>query len=120
MQTEKDNALARCSISQRAWAAKKPMPCLHAVTDEEGRPLDDEDESGTRSLYLIGVAFFELRTDDERHHARETVLHLVQQASEDIQWTINEHNKEGNLLLTHGIPHSVYRCAGGLGSPILV
>ena len=47
-QTEKDNALARCRISQRACAAKKPMPCLHAVTDEEGRPLDDEDESGTR------------------------------------------------------------------------
>ena len=46
--TEKDNALARCRISQRACAANKPMPCLHAVTDEEGRPLDDEDESGTR------------------------------------------------------------------------
>ena len=46
-------------------------------------------------MYLIGVAFFELRTDDERHHTYETVLDLVQQASEDIQWPISKHNKEG-------------------------
>ena len=47
-QTEKDNALAKCRLSSRAWVSKKPTLCLHAVTDEEGRPLDDEDESGLR------------------------------------------------------------------------
>ena len=34
-QTEKDNALGRCRIGQRAWHVKKPMLCLNAVTDEE-------------------------------------------------------------------------------------
>ena len=47
-QTEKDNALAKCRLSLRAWVSKKPMLCLHAVTDEEGHPLEDEDESGVR------------------------------------------------------------------------
>ena len=47
-QTEKDNALARCRIGQRAWRAKKPVLCLGAVTDEEGHPLENEDESGRR------------------------------------------------------------------------
>ena len=40
-QTEKDNALAKCKLSLRARVSKKPMLCLHAVTDEEGCPLDD-------------------------------------------------------------------------------
>ena len=38
--TEKDIALARCRSGQRAWRNKKP------VTDEEGHPLENEDESG--------------------------------------------------------------------------
>ena len=40
IQTEKDNALARCRSGQRAWRAKKPVLCLSAVTDEDGHPLD--------------------------------------------------------------------------------
>ena len=71
-QTEKDNALAKCRLSLRAWVSKKPMLCFHAVTDEEGRPLDDEDESGRRlCTYLGGI--FEARSDYERHHAYETI-----------------------------------------------
>ena len=37
---------------------------------------------------------FESRTDDEQHHACETILVLVQKAPEHIQWTISKHNKE--------------------------
>ena len=33
---------------QRAWCAKKPLLTLHAITDEEGRPLDTADDSGAR------------------------------------------------------------------------
>ena len=48
-QTEtKDTALARCRIGQRAWRNRKPVLCLSAVTDEEGPPLENEDESGRR------------------------------------------------------------------------
>ena len=47
-QTEKDISLARCRNSQRAWRNKKPVLTLSAVTDEEGHPLENEDESGRR------------------------------------------------------------------------
>ena len=69
--------------------SKKPMLCLHPVTDEEGRPLDDEDESGTRLCTDWG-RIFEARSEDERHHAYETILGFVQTAEEDIQWTIDK------------------------------
>ena len=38
-QTEKDNVLANYRLGLRAWRAKKSMPCLYAVTDEDGHPL---------------------------------------------------------------------------------
>ena len=56
-QTENDNALARCRLSLRAWVPKKPMLCLHAVTGDEGRPIDDEDESGRRLCAYWGRVF---------------------------------------------------------------
>ena len=56
----KKAALAACSRSKRAWCAKKPQFWLHPVTDEECRPLEDADESGTRLCsYWSGV--FEAR-----------------------------------------------------------
>ena len=78
-QTEKDNALAECRLSLRAWVSKKPMLCLHAVTDEEGHPLEDEVESGRR-LSTFWNRVFESRTEDERHHAHETILEYVRKA----------------------------------------
>ena len=45
-QTEKDNALAKCRLGLRAWRSKKPTLCHHAVTDEDGHSLENEDESG--------------------------------------------------------------------------
>ena len=77
--TEKDNALAKCRLSLRAWVSKKPMLSLHAVTDEEGRPLDDEDESNMRVRTYWGK-ICESRTQDERHHDNETILECVQKA----------------------------------------
>ena len=47
-QTEKYTALARCRSSQRVWRNKKLVLTLSAVTDEEGHPLENEDESGRR------------------------------------------------------------------------
>ena len=52
---EKHNAPRRPSAltpgrknSQRAWRNKKPVLTLSAVTDKEGRPLENEDDSGRR------------------------------------------------------------------------
>ena len=36
----------------RAWSAKKPMLCLHAVADEDGHPMESEDESGVRLFWF--------------------------------------------------------------------
>ena len=57
------------------------MLCLHPVTDEEGRPLDDEDESGTR-LCTYWSRIFEARSEDERHHAYETILRVCTHSPE--------------------------------------
>ena len=54
-QTEKDNAVAKCRQGLRAWRAKRPLLCLHAVTDEDGHPLENEDESGRRLCDFFGV-----------------------------------------------------------------
>ena len=36
-------------------SAKKPKPTLHAVTDEEVRPLEDADEAGRLCGYWAGI-----------------------------------------------------------------
>ena len=56
-QTEKDTALARCRIGLRAWRAKKPVLCLNAVTDEDGHPLENENESRRRLCEYWGSIF---------------------------------------------------------------
>ena len=56
-QTEKDIALARCRSGQRAWRNKKPVLTLSAVTDEEGYPLENEDDSGRRLCEYWGTIF---------------------------------------------------------------
>ena len=66
-QTEKDSALARCRNSQRAWRNKKPVLTLSAVTDEEGHPLENEDESGRRLCEYWGTIF------QARHEGRDTI-----------------------------------------------
>ena len=47
-QTEKNITLARCRSGQHAWRNKSLVLTLSAVTDEEGHPLESEDESGRR------------------------------------------------------------------------
>ena len=75
-QTEKDNALAKCRLSLRAWRTRKPMRCLHAVTDEEGHPLEYEDESG-RILGEYWSKIFEARVEGERLHCHSDTFRRV-------------------------------------------
>ena len=56
-QTEKDNASAKCRLGLRAWCIKKPTVCVQAKTDEDGRPLESEDESGLRLCAYWGKIF---------------------------------------------------------------
>ena len=70
-----DNALAKCRLSLRSCISKKPMICLHAVTDEEGRLLEDEDESCTR-LRTDGVTLLShvSMTNDTTHMRPFSIL----------------------------------------------
>ena len=67
-QTEGDSALAKCRLGLRAWRAKKPMLCFHAVTCDDGRhPLENEDESGRR-LCEYWSTIFQARVKGQWHH----------------------------------------------------
>ena len=99
------------------------MLCLHAVTDKEGHPLEDEDESGMK-LCTYWSKIFE--SEGERHLAHETILEFVHKAPEDTQLTIDKREfddmiatKKESAPGPDGIPYSIYKCAGGLGSRFL-
>ena len=97
-QTERYNALAKCRRGLRAWRSKKPILCLHAVTDEDGHPLENEDGSGRRLCEDWGE-MFEARVEGERHPAQETILGYVQNAPDDIGWEIDR-NEFDELVAT--------------------
>ena len=95
------------------------MLCLHAVTDENGHPLEDEDESGMK-LCNCWCKVFESRIQDERHHSHETILDYVQIAPDDIQWEIDQCEFDGMMATKKesapgpdGIPKSIFGCAVG-------
>ena len=122
---KKDTALARCSGGQRAWRNKKPVLSLSEVTDEEGHPLENEDESGRRLCEYWGSTF-QARVEGPRHHQYDDILRFVQKAPDDIRWTIDKTEfaeliamKKDSAPGPDGIPYGVCRCAGGLASQFL-
>ena len=124
-QTEKDTASARCRSGQRAWRTKKPVLSLNAVTDEEGHPLENEDESGRRLREYWGTNF-QARVEGPRHHQFEDILRFVQKAPDDIRWTVDKTDfdeliamKKDSAPGPDGIPCGAYKCARNLGSQFL-
>ena len=124
-QTEKDHASARCRIGQRAWRIKKPVLCLSAVTDEEGHPLKNEDESGRR-LCECWRTIFQARVEGLRHHQYEDIVRFIQKAPDDIRWTIDKTEFDELIAMKKDsapgpdvIPYGACRCVGGLGSQFL-
>ena len=85
----KNTASARCRSGQRAWRNKKLVLSLSAVTDEEGHPLENEDESGRR-LCDYWRTVFQAREEGPRHLQHEDILRYVQQALDDISWTLDQ------------------------------
>ena len=96
-QTEKYIALARCRSGQRAWRNKKPVLTLSALTDEEGHPLDNEDDCGRRLCEYWGT-IFQARDEGPRHYQHENLLRFVQHAPDDIRWTIDKTEFDELLL----------------------
>ena len=64
------------------------MSSLSAVTDEDGHPLENADESGRRLCEYWG-SIFQARVEGPRHHQYTDILRYVQKASDDIGWTID-------------------------------
>ena len=96
------------------------MLCPHAVTDAEGRLLDDEDESGRR-LCAYWCKIFGARVEDERHNEHETILDYVQKALEDVQWIIDKQEFDEMLATKKESapgPDGI-RCVEGFGSQFL-
>ena len=114
---EKDNALARCRNGQRAWRDKKLVPSLSAVTDEEGHPLENDDD------YVSIRERFSRHVWKARGIISTTIFCDVQQAPDDIRWTIDQTEfdelKKDSDPGPDGIPYGAYRCTGGLGSRFL-
>ena len=125
LDADRDNAMAKCKLGLRAWRAKRPMHCLHGIMNEDGHPLENEDESGGR-LCDFGCTTFQARAEGARQHQYENILQYVQKAPDDIRWVIDQ-NEVDELMAAQkefapgpdGIPYSFCRCAGGLGSRIL-
>ena len=101
------------------------MLCFHAVTDDDGHPLENEDESGRRPCEYWGSTF-QARVEGPRHHRFENLLQCVQRAPDDIRWIIDRAEfdelvamKKDSAPGPDGIPYGAHRCAGGLGSQFL-
>ena len=101
------------------------MLCLNTVTDEDGHPLENEDESGRRPCEYWGSTF-QARVEGPRYHQYENILPYVQKAPDDIRWTIDRTDFDELIALKKDsapgpdrIPCGAYRRAGGLGSQFL-
>ena len=93
------------------------MLCLHAVTDQDGDPLENEDESGMR-LCEYWRTIFQARIEGERHHLHETILRYVQKAPNDTRWEIDR-NEFDELMAGKKNWLQALTGAGGLGSQFL-
>ena len=77
---------------------KKPVLTFSAVTDEEDHSLENEDETGRR-LCEYWRTIFQARQEGPRHHQHEEILLVVQQAPDDINWTIDQAEFDDLLAL---------------------
>ena len=123
IQTEKDNALARCRSGQRAWRAKKNL-CFVLVLSlmKTVIPWTNDDESGRRFCECWRSIF---KPGPETSPARK-ILRNVQKDPDDIRWTTDRTEFDELISLVKdsapgpdGIPYGAFWCAGGLGSQFL-
>ena len=75
------------------------MLTLSVVTDEEGHPLENEDDSGGRLCEYWGNTF-QARQEGPRHHQHEEILRFVQQALDHINWTVDQAEFDDFFALT--------------------
>ena len=102
------------------------MLTLCTVTDEDGHPLENEEESG-RKLCHFWRTIFQARAERPRYHQYEDILRFVQKALDDIRWVI-DNNAFAELMTTKkesvpgpdGNPYSLYsKMCERVGSSVL-
>ena len=76
------------------------MLCLHAVTDEDGHPLENENEneSGRRLCEYWGT-ILQACVEGERHHCLETIFSYVQRAPDSICREIDRNEFDERLAI---------------------
>ena len=118
-------ALAKCSRSCGAWAAKKHNLTLHAVLGEDGRVLDDADDAG-HCLREHWSRIFHARKEVAQDVNPKDVMRHVVRAPDDIVWTMSEEDfctmlarKRELAPSQDGLPYIIYRCAGGIEAKLL-
>ena len=74
------------------------MLTLSAVTDEEDHPLENEDESGRRFCDYWRT-IFQARQEGLRNYQHQDIFRFVQQAPDDIKWTIDQAEFDDPLAL---------------------
>ena len=96
-QTEKGTALAGCIGGQRDGVTRKP--CYLSVLSLTKRTIPWKTKMNQEEDYVsVGEPFFQARVEGPRHHQHEGILRYVQQALEDIRWTIDKTECDDSLL----------------------
>ena len=124
----------QCASQMQSWTPrlvcqKNQCFCLNAVTDEDGHPLENEDETGRRLCEYWEVHYSSTCGRPEtspRHRLHEEILRHVQQAPDDIRWTFDRTEfdelialEKDSALGPDGIPYGACKCAGRLGFQFL-
>ena len=118
--------LSTCVSSQQSWAVKKPKLTTHAISNADDVSSFHQDEAARRLCQHWGGMFSARGTSIPNGWA-QTMLALVQLAPPDLIWNIGSDRFEEHLASKResapgpdGLPYSVYRSAGGIGSKFLI
>ena len=88
-QTEKDNALARCRVGQRAWACQKNQ-CFVSVLSLMKTVIPWKTKMNQEEGFVsIGSPFHKPASRARGHHQYERILRYVQKVPDDIRWTVD-------------------------------
>ena len=122
---EKDMVLSKCASCQQSWAVRKPKLTIHAFSSGDDAPILDANEAAHRLSQHWGNIFSARCGDIPNDHA-ELMLAFVQPAPNDLNWNIGLDEFEELLASKResapgpdGLPYSVYRSAGGVGTKFL-
>ena len=121
----------QCAGQMQSWTPwlgvpKKTFALSHCCHWWRRSTLGNRRWIRKKAIVSTGRSTFQARVEGPRHQQHEEILRYVQQAPDDIRWTIDQAEFDDLLTLKKdsapgpdGIPYGAYRCAWGLGSKLL-